>query len=173
MTSEAYAQQAEWHTPPPVIMYHDYSNELVYPGWLESGTVLERVFDPTADYFDERSVAYQSVAIPFEITPVGDLEAIKASPIVRPTTNVGPTNAPLPPAAVLSHDLQVIDLATPNTEWGGGYGTDRQGTYLMIGAQAKTEPLEFPRYSYAAVDSQKLYEQAVENVANIYGDEMP
>jgi len=148
---------------------HEYHNDVVYEGWFTGGTDLLRVGEPVADYFDEQAVAYQTVSIPFEITPVGDLEFVKASPIVRATTNVGPTNAPLPPAAVLSHDLQVIDLCTPNTEWGGGYGTNRQGTYLTIGAQMKTAPLEFPRYSYAAVDTDALYNQAQERVAALYG----
>jgi hypothetical protein len=163
----------EYHTPPPVVFYHDYHSAMIYGDYCDFGASLDRVFDPTADYYDERSVAYQTVSIPFEITPVGDLELVKASPIVRPSAFIGPTNAPLPPSAALSHDLQVIDLCTPNTEWGGGYGTDRQGTYLMIGAQMKTEPLELPRYSYAAVDSDKLYNQAVQNVQNMYGEEMP
>lgn len=158
-----------YRTPPPVRVY-EYHNDTVYEGWLTAGADLLRVAEPTADWYDEQSVAYQTVAIPFEITAVGDLEFIKASPLVRPTTNVGPTNAPLPPAAVLSHDLQVIDLCTPNTEWGGGYGTDRQGTYLTIGAQEKTQPLELPRYSYAAMDTDTLYEQAQQQVANLYAD---
>jgi hypothetical protein len=170
MSPAELAAQREWHTPPPVRFY-EYHNDNVYPGWLEAGASLDRVFDPTADYFDEQSVAYQSISIPFEISPVGDLEEIKVSPFVRASNFIGPTNAPLMPASVLSHDLQVIDLCTPNTEWGGGY-EDRNATYLTIGAQMKTEPLELPRYSYAAVDSSKLYAQAQDNVAALY-EEMP
>ncbi len=156
------------HTPPPVRMY-EYHNDTVYPGWLSAGADLSRVFEPTADYFDEQAVAYQTVSIPFQIAPVGDLELIKASPITRPTTNVGPTNAPLPPAAVLSHDLQVIDLCTPNTQWGGGYGIYRAGTYPTVISAIKTQPLEMPRYSYAAIDTDKLYAQAQANIADLYG----
>jgi len=152
---------------------YEYHNDTVYPGWLTAGADLQRVGEPVADYFDEQAVAYQTVSIPFEIMPVGDLEAIKCTPFTRATTNVGPTNAPLTPASVLSHDLQVIDLCTPNTEWGGGYGTNRQGTYLMIGAQMKTQPLELPRYSYAAVDTEALYRQAQDRVAAMYGEEGP
>ncbi len=162
-----------WRTPPPVRTY-DYHNDLVYPGWLAAGADLERVGEPTADYYDEQSVAYQTVSVPFQIVPVGDLEAIKASPLVRASTDVGPSDAPLMPGQVLSHDLQVIDLCTPNTEWGGGYGPYRQGTYLTIGAQEKTQPLELPRYSYAAMDTDAIYQKAQDNIAALYGgEEMP
>ena len=156
---------------PPPVRYYEYHNDTVYPGWLAAGADLDRVGEPVADYFDEQAVAYQTVTVPFQIVPVGDLEAIKSSPIVRPTNPIGPTNAPLTPASVLSHELQVIDLCTPNTEWGGGYGPYRQGTYLMIGAQQKTEPLELPRYSYAAIDTQHIYQQAQANIAALYGDD--
>lgn len=149
---------------------HEYHNSVVYPGWLSAGADLDRVGEPVADWFDEQAVAYQTVSIPFMITPVGDTDAIKATPGVYKTTNVGPTNAPLPPAAVLSHDLQVIDVCTPNTDWGGGYA-DRNATYLKIGAQMKTQPLELPRYSYAAIDSDKLYAEAQARVAQMYGQE--
>ena len=163
---------------------HEYHNSVVYPGWLSAGADLSKVGEPVADWYDEQAVAYQSVTIPFAITPVGDLDNIKVTPFVRATTNVGPTNAPLPPAAVLSHDLQVIDLCTPNTDWGGGflqynqathsYEGDRQGTYLTAITALKTVPLELPRYSYAAIDTDALYKQAQDKVAALYGrEEMP
>jgi hypothetical protein len=43
----------------------------------------------------------------------------------------------------------------------------------MIGAQMKTQPLELPRYSYAAVDTEALYRQAQARVASMYGEEGP
>ncbi len=104
---------------------------------------------------------HQREFVPFEVNMVDDL---KADPLVRGSNLIGPTdrNTPYPMAAALSSKEQVIDLCTPNTEWGGGYAV-RQGTYLNIGAQAHA-PLEMPRYSYAAIDTDALLQQAEENV---------
>jgi hypothetical protein len=91
----------------------------------------------------------------------------------RPSRSIGPTDAvsPFPPSKALSHKLQAIDLWTPNTEWGGGllqytqqgYAGNRQGTYPTIEPTLRP-PLELPRYNYAAMDSEALYEEAQRRV---------
>lgn len=115
--------------------------------------------EPFADHFSQGG---DTVAIPFQVLEVPDF---KDGPINRPSAFIGPTHsaAPMPPAAALTHQMQVIDLATPNTEWGGGYA-NRQGTYLTIEPTLKP-PLEFPRYDYAAMDTEKLLEEARQRVA--------
>ena len=91
----------------------------------------------------------------------------------RPSRFIGPTDevSPFPPSKALTHKLQTIDKWTPNTEWGGGllqytekgYVGNRQGTYPNIEPTLRP-PLELPRYNYAAVDSEALYEEAQKRV---------
>jgi len=115
--------------------------------------------EPFADWYRD---GHQREFVPFQTDDVAD---IKADPLIRGSNLIGPTdrNTPYPLAMALSQREQVIDLCTPNTEWGAGYA-NRQGTYLTIGAQAHA-PLEAPRYSYAAIDTDALLEQAQANVA--------
>ena len=129
----------------------------------------------TADYFDYSKVQTRVYSEFQAVSGVGG-----SAPYVRhalPTSRpIGPTDeaATLPFATGLSHRLQVIDRWQENTDWGpgylqynpkhGGYDGTRQGTYPTLWWQDRP-PLELPRYNYAAVDSQALYDEARQRVA--------
>lgn len=90
----------------------------------------------------------------FDLVPVRDLAdtpRMRSANLINDTADA----APLPPAKVLSRMVQDVMPWTPNTEWGGGYGPNRDGTYLTIGAYEKPA-LEGPRYFYGAMDSEEL-----------------
>jgi len=100
----------------------------------------------------------------------------------RSSRFIGPTDevSPFPPSKALTHRLQVIDRWTPNTDWGGGllqytekgYIGTRQGTYPTIEPTLRP-PLELPRYNYAAMDSEALYEEAQRRVRSFQEAIMP
>lgn len=94
-----------------------------------------------------------------------ELPDVKDTPFMRPSSLHGNTadNAPMPLATKLSQMVQDVMSWTPNTDWGGGY-TDRNGTYLTIGAQQKP-PLEYERYSFAIIDTEDLLTAAQEQEA--------
>jgi hypothetical protein len=112
----------------------------------------EHVYIPFPEGF-----IYQNVPDPVQLTPI------------RPSEKIGDlgSSVPYPMGMAMPQRLQVCDIWNPNQQWGGGYGQnpgDRDGTYLTIGAQEHA-PLEFPRYSYAAIDTEKLLEEAEARVA--------
>jgi len=133
------------------------------------------MLDSTGDYFDYSKV---QTRVYYEFQRADG--AAGPAPYVRhsiPTSRpIGPTDqaATLPFSTGLSHKLQVIDRWARNTDWGGGmlaynpkhggYDGTRQGTYPTLWFQDRP-PLELPRYNYAAMDSQALYDEAQQRVA--------
>lgn len=119
------------------------------------------VSDPDAAGYFNFARAAEHVVTPF-VAPVQELKPPVG--LLRPSNPIGPTdvNSPLPPATALSSKMATVDVWTPNTEWGGGYA-NRQGTYLTIETTLRP-PLELPRYSYAAIDSDALYQEAQRRV---------
>jgi hypothetical protein len=134
-----------------------------FPGSCNGNTDFLESKSPFADKF---SPGGESDFTPFQDPFAPEL---KGDPFIRPSNLIGPTDehSTLPPSSAMSNKLQTIDVWTPNTEWGGGYGQfdgARDGTYLTIGAQAHA-PLEGPRYSYAAMNTEELLEEAERRVA--------
>ncbi len=134
--------------------------------------------DSAADYYSYPA-ATQHVFTAFVRPSGGEGLAPYVRPF-RPSRPIGPTDqaATLPFGTGLVNRLQVIDKWTPRTEWGGGllrygvgpngekggYSGTRQGTFPTKWWQDRP-PLELPRYNYAAMDTQALYDQARERVS--------